>query len=37
MTLCVATIGTMRVRLDKLADREAIGGITRREENVFAH
>jgi hypothetical protein len=37
LTLRVATIGRKRVRLDKLADREAIGGITGREENVFAY
>src|SRR6201981_2837428 len=37
LTLRVATVGAVRVGLDKLPDREAVGSLLRRDSNVFAH
>src|SRR5450432_1059545 len=37
LTLRVATVGAVRVGLDKLPNREAVGSFLRRDSNVFAH
>src|ERR1700741_748239 len=37
LTLRVAAVSAVRVALDELPDREAIGSFLRRDSNVFAH
>ena len=37
LTVCITAIGAVRIRLDELADRKAVGRFIRRDSEVFAH
>jgi hypothetical protein len=37
LTIRIATIGAMRIRLNELSDREAIRGVAGRDRQVLAH